>query len=192
MLSDYSHAAFPGKPIQQGDAREAALADGLRELAACFGVTLREPLHIDSNGEFSLVVSNGTARDFAGDPCGQYGKEFADLIARYNPRMGLTPSRFMSPENGWCRMNHFDAQTMLERFARDLAEQRASGNVARKEFYTFDAVRSSARCHAAYRWSKVYHWNANGTPWTAQQRAVYDEEYKTANESERAREIANR
>jgi hypothetical protein len=114
MKPDYSHAAFPGKPVQQADAREAALAAGLRRLAKRHGIAFREPLQIDSRGEFPLVVSNGTPKDGPQDFCGQYGEALAAVISRHNPRTGRVPTSYMSPENGWCRMNHFDVQAMLE------------------------------------------------------------------------------
>ena len=110
----YNHADFPGSPMQQGDAREKALAEGLRRLAKAHGIILREPLQIDSRGEFSLSVSNGTARDGQSDACGCYGVPLAALIAKHSPRTGYAPTSFMSPENGWCRLHHFSVQAMLE------------------------------------------------------------------------------
>lgn len=110
----YDHSNFPGKPVQQGQAREEALASGLRRLANAHGITFREPLRIGASGNFMLAVSNGTERDGKADACGKYGTALAGLISRHNPRTGYAPTATMSPEGGWCYMNHFDVQSMLE------------------------------------------------------------------------------
>jgi hypothetical protein len=121
LLSDYSHAAFPGKPFQQGQAREAAMADGLRELAARYGVKFREPLHIDANGEFSLVAANEANQNAPSDPCGYYGEGLAALIAKHGSRTGSLAYGYhnhRAASDGWCKMNHFAVQAMLEEAAR--------------------------------------------------------------------------
>lgn len=96
--------------------RENALADGLRKLAAANGIQFREPLSIDGNGEFHLAVSNETAQDSKHDPCGGFGEVIARLLNDSGgARTGIQPTRYMSPENGWCRLNHFAAQSILEK-----------------------------------------------------------------------------
>lgn len=102
-MTCYDHSAFPGKPVQQGDAREAAIADGLRRLAAQHGLAFKEPLHINSLGEFQLFLVDGQ----------RYGEAFAALLCRHRPRCGTAPTRFLDPLNSWCMMNHFDAAAML-------------------------------------------------------------------------------
>lgn len=117
LLRDYSHAAFPGKPFPQGKARGEALAEGLRILAARYGVKFREPLHINAKGEFFLVVSNGTERDGPNDPCGQYGEGLAALIGKHGSRTGAIYYGYhhhREASAGWCWMNHFAIQAMLE------------------------------------------------------------------------------
>ena len=101
-------------PLEQSRTREANLAKGLRELARLHGIIFREPLGINSNGEFSLVVSNGTPRDSSIDPTGQYGVKLAEIIGRFHPRTGYAPANSIDPSNGWCYMNHFDVERMLE------------------------------------------------------------------------------
>ncbi len=97
----FSHAAFPGTPLQQRDAREKALAEGLRALAKRFDVTLREPLQVDSNGEFSLVTTNGPFGDFA------------IVLNRHSPRCGTSPGAVLDILNCWCRLHHFDVEKLL-------------------------------------------------------------------------------
>ncbi len=49
-------------------------------------------------------------------------------------------------------------------------------NWASPTVYTPERIRSAARDHHAYQWSYVYHWNADGTPWTEEQRQIYNAE----------------
>lgn len=75
LVSEYAHQGTSESlsPMTDASRRESALADGLRRLAWKEGITFREPLQMDSNGEFSLAVSNGTARDGKHDVCGKFG-----------------------------------------------------------------------------------------------------------------------
>ncbi len=91
-------------PWETGQKREQLLASGLRTLGAKFGLLFREPLYIDSNGEFSLVVDHDVR---------SYGQPFVDLLNKHNPRTGVRPTKYMDPRNGWCRINHFDVERML-------------------------------------------------------------------------------
>ena len=95
-------------PFQAGNHREQMLAAGLRQLAPLHGIRFREPLQIDSNGEFSLVC----ATDIVGaSPV--YGESFVALLNKHNPRTGILPTKYMDPRNSWCRINHFDVERML-------------------------------------------------------------------------------
>jgi hypothetical protein len=116
-ISRYAHggAGSTLAPWPESQRRAAAIADGLRQLAKRCGITLREPLTIDSNGEFSLAVSNGTERDGECDPCGQWGAGFAaHLNASGGARCGIYPTTHHHERGGWRRINHFAAQVMLE------------------------------------------------------------------------------
>ncbi len=101
-------------PLEEGRRREEELAEGLRRLAKAHGIAFRERLHINSNGEFSLSVSNGTERDGEKDPCGQYGEALAAILSKHGLRCGMFPSHHISPCNGWGYMNHFTVEEMLE------------------------------------------------------------------------------
>lgn len=101
----YDHAAFPGSPLEQGRAREAALAEGVYRLGFKYGVTFKGPIHIRGlRGEMDLFLKDGQ----------RYGEELAKLIAKHNPRMGSISTKHMDPLNSWCLMNHFDVARMLE------------------------------------------------------------------------------
>lgn len=100
------------KSVPHSHLRGEALGKALLALAAMHGVTLQLPLHIDSRGEFSLVAmpDNGASPDYG---TGHYGA-FVEILNRHSPRTGIFPTSMMSPGNGWCYMNHFDAERMVK------------------------------------------------------------------------------
>ncbi len=101
-------------PLAEGDRREIALAEGLRRLAAANGIKFREPLQIDSNGEFSLAVVGSDPQH--PNACGKFGETIAALLNESGgARCGILPTKYHSAENGWCRLNHFAAQSILEK-----------------------------------------------------------------------------
>lgn len=104
--------AKPITPFELGRRREQRLAQELIALAKKHGVVLREPLQIDTNGEYCLAVSNGSVNDGPSDPCGDFGA-LAKVLSKYRPRTGARPSKVYSYD-GWCYMNHFDVEKMIE------------------------------------------------------------------------------
>lgn len=66
--------------------------------------------------------------------------------------------------------------------AKDLVDNLLSeeGGVASPAVYTPKRIKDAARDHIAYGWSKKYHQNADGSPWTDEQRKIYDDEYAAA------------
>lgn len=108
------HARFAAgeiKPVEQASLRGACLADALRDLASIFDVTLQMPLQIDSLGEFSIVAmpKDGSSPLYG---CGPFG-EFAAVLNGYRPRTGSRPTASLSPQSGWCLMNHFEVERMV-------------------------------------------------------------------------------
>lgn len=101
---NYDHSNFPGKPVQQADARGQALKEGLVRLADKYGFKFHANLYINSRGEIDLFLEKGYT----------YGPEFVKLLNKHNPRTGIHPTKFMDPSNSWCMMNHFDVARMLE------------------------------------------------------------------------------
>lgn len=108
----YSHADFKGSPVEVARAREEALANGLRHLATCCYRVFSEPLQIDSNGEFLLVMQSTGVANWSR----QFGKRLAAILSPNRPRMGTFPANSISELNSWCMMNHFDVERMLEQF----------------------------------------------------------------------------
>lgn len=91
--------------------RELILADGLRTLAKNNNIQLKEPLQIDSLGEFSIVVE--PEKGAYTNSCGKFGDTFAKTISQYEPRTGVIPTKHLDGLNGWCRINHFSVEKML-------------------------------------------------------------------------------
>lgn len=89
--------------VQHASVREDLLACGLRHLAQDCGITLREPLAIDANGEFHIIVDGAT-----------YGAEFCEVLNQVPVRCGISAVKgHMIPENSWCRLNHFEAERLI-------------------------------------------------------------------------------
>lgn len=109
------HARFKAGETSSFDharERETILASGLRALATRCGITLKEPLQIDSNGEFFVSVVS----PHAGHPsaCGHFGVEFAAAISHVPRRYGIQSTDVPAePSNGWTRINHFDVEKLI-------------------------------------------------------------------------------
>lgn len=91
--------------------RESAISCGLTEMAKDFGVDLKQPLFINSNGDYTLTCVSG----------------FKDMIQQLNanhPRCGVFGSgdAILSAESTWCYMNHFNAEKMVVRFCEQEME----------------------------------------------------------------------
>lgn len=103
-------------PVPYADARQDALARSLVALAEEHGVTLQQPLHIDTNGEYRIVAMPDDGSDLRLG-CGRYGAEFAAILNRHGPRCGVASGATLQPESGWCRMNHFEVEQMVRAYA---------------------------------------------------------------------------
>jgi len=98
--------------------REQALIDGLHAIAADCKIKLK-PTHIDSNGEFA--VNAESEKGPFSDVCGPYGEAFASWLSRVPRRTGISASTSpVLPENGWCRINHFDAERLVRLYNKEV------------------------------------------------------------------------
>lgn len=114
------------KPVQLGDQREAALVAGLHGLAEEFGKQISHT-YIDSNGEMAFNII-GPEGNTPGASCGQYGEELAAWLSTVPRRTGARPTTSpILPENGWCRINHFDVERLLLAVAEDLEMKQDAG-----------------------------------------------------------------
>ena len=110
VLANTKFAAGELTPMGHRDARESAMVKALAALAKEFDVQILEPIHVDSRGELKIVAIHPDGRP-PSMGCGQFGA-FAELLSRNRARMGIAPGH-ISPENGWCMMNHFDVERMV-------------------------------------------------------------------------------
>lgn len=94
------------------DIRKQHLAAAVYALAKCFGVSLQQPLQIDSRGDFSVVVMPKEGLPAGHGAAGHFG-DFAAVLNQYQPRTGTVPGSTLCAENGWCYLNHFSAEKMV-------------------------------------------------------------------------------
>jgi hypothetical protein len=100
-------------PLEHSRQREVALAMALDLIALEHGVNLQKPLQIDSNGEFSIVALLPDGQDPKIYGAALFCNGFNELLNAHNPRCGVSPGATLLPENGWCRLNHFDAERLV-------------------------------------------------------------------------------
>lgn len=114
---DKANAEFTAgrlRPVPHSRAREAALCEALVQMAASLGCELDQPISIDSRGELRCITKGRGPWD-AGS--GRYGTEFAAWLNSANPRTGVAPGAHLLPESGWCYLNHFEAEKLVQRYA---------------------------------------------------------------------------
>ncbi len=111
--------------LESSRRREAALADGLNAIAAMAGRTWRGSRCINSNGEFELAIDHPGGRR---EDCGKFGVMLAMELGRIPTRCGIASiTSTPLPENGWTRINHFDAARLIFLVESDLAIGRRGG-----------------------------------------------------------------
>lgn len=113
-------------PVAHAREREAAVAKALRAVAADHQVQLQEPLSIDSNGEFSIIAlgDDGQVTCRGG---GRFGDAFAELLTRNRARTGWPGPNVILGCNGWCRLNHFEAEKMVSTYYDQLVVFETAG-----------------------------------------------------------------
>jgi hypothetical protein len=114
--------------LEHSRIRQDALGKALVAMAEDHGVTLQSPLYLDSNGEFSITALHPNG----GSPlqgCGPFGEEFAAALTRHKARTGTNPG-ILCADNGWCRLNHFEAEKMVRAYAAQKAAQEADSQAA--------------------------------------------------------------
>ena len=110
-----AHQAWLSEGVVGGDKRERAIAIGesLLLLGKVFGIDFDSYLYINSLGEINLKVEPESEADRRASFTGKYGKNFALLLSQYEIRTGTIVTKgYVLPENGWCRINHFEAEKM--------------------------------------------------------------------------------
>lgn len=98
-------------PLEFARVREESIGRALVAVAADCGVTLEQPVQIDSNGEYSVVVKQEAT--YSGWGQAQYGPTLAEVLNQHNPRTGVAPGACMAADNSWCHLNHFAAEALV-------------------------------------------------------------------------------
>lgn len=96
--------------------RETLLGECLYELAKEQGVVLQRPLSIDARGEFRLVALKSATSNPNVEGTAPFGAVLGGLLTRHFARTGTHPGS-ISAANGWCMLNHFDAERMVREYA---------------------------------------------------------------------------
>lgn len=99
------------KSVPHSDMRQQHLGAALQALAGLYGVMLRGPHYIDSNGEYSLAALKDAGSNPSVQGCAPFG-EFAAVLNPHSPRTGIMPCALTS-DSGWCRINHFSVENMV-------------------------------------------------------------------------------
>lgn len=100
--------------VSHAHAREAALIAAMNALAEQFGVKLA-PMHgIDARGDLHIVALDADKDPRLGS--GHYGYEFAELLNTARPRTGIAYNAVLYAESGWCYLNHFEVERLVQRF----------------------------------------------------------------------------
>lgn len=100
------------------NARESALAAALNAIADENHVALKQPLQIDSRGDFSLVCE---ARPDEGI-FSRYGAPFAALLTKHGARCGVQSGAHIEANASWCWMQHFSVERLINDYAQQTAE----------------------------------------------------------------------
>lgn len=104
------------KPVQKGDKRIQAVQAGLQALADFFSfpVNIRE-------------TSTGDIEFFGKDGGKGYGQELADILSQYYTRTGVQATKgHVLPQNGWTRINHFEAEKLIREQAVEAGKMEAA------------------------------------------------------------------
>jgi len=106
--------------------RGEALGKGLVALAQYHDVPIKGPLHIDSRGDFRIIVDQMSDKPciksaFNGNKV--YGKSFSALLNEFNPRTGDGSGKNTAHEEDSCYLNHFAAEKMLVKGAKIIWEE---------------------------------------------------------------------
>ena len=97
------------KSVTYANKREKIIQQGIKLIGKDNNINLKISL-IDSNGEYNIKAIHPEKPNE--DICGKFGN-FANIISPFGPRCGIQPTKHLSPENGWCRLNHFQAESCL-------------------------------------------------------------------------------
>jgi hypothetical protein len=102
------------KSVPHSDKRCALLVEGLNNLAEHFNFPA--VIRYESTGEYTF---NGNKGRHPEDACSPFGEELAAWLSTIPTRTGTQASKgHVMAQNGWTRINHFDAEKLLNNIAQ--------------------------------------------------------------------------
>lgn len=110
--SERQRVGGQASPLAAGRKREEILVKGLQLVGQAHGVKFKEPLGIDSRGDFMLSL------DSAGQS-NRFGPTLVGVLNRFSPRCGLVAGTILLESSSWCYMNHFEVERLLRHVASE-------------------------------------------------------------------------
>ena len=110
-LNEIEQARLSGqlKPYPAGAQRMDMIIQGLKDIAQDYGFNLKSHIQCDSNGE---IMFSGKLDQDGFSP--SFGSGLASLLNTIYVRTGIQSCiGHVMPINGWCRINHFEAEKMI-------------------------------------------------------------------------------
>lgn len=117
---DKANAEFAAgrlKSVPHSREREKSLIEALVQMAASLGCALEHPISIDSRGELRVITKGKGFHDAGSGP---YGEAFVGWLNTANPRTGVAPGAHLFAESGWCNVNHFEVEKLVQRYAASI------------------------------------------------------------------------
>lgn len=110
-------------PVEHSRLREKAVCKGIMLIASICGAKLEQINYIDAAGELPIRVLPNRQNSIPGE-VGHYGEAFAKWLSTIPRRTGVVPTHTPAePTNGWCSINHFHAESLINAFAKDVQER---------------------------------------------------------------------
>ncbi len=101
-------------PVALGNAREAAIVEGLNALAETFGKKIAFT-YIHSDGDLKFNIEGADRGN------GEFGPDLAAYLSKVPTRSGIEASeRTVLPENNWLWINHFAAEKLLKIVGKEM------------------------------------------------------------------------
>jgi hypothetical protein len=101
------------KSVPHSNKRCALLIEGLTVLANHFNFPAA--IRYEATGEYTFYGNKGTHPE---NPCKPFGDELAAWLNTIPTRTGIQASKgYVIAQNGWTRINHFDAEQLLNNIA---------------------------------------------------------------------------
>ena len=106
--------------FEHGREREELIGQAIVAIGKECGIELENPLHMNSKGEYNLIVLKPGQNEMNKTGCGPFGEKFAALLNEFPFRNGiLATSGYVQAESGWGWINHFDAEKLVANYVKN-------------------------------------------------------------------------